>query len=71
MARYRSVSRDALPAGLAGAQQDLLAAAAGVPERDLARTGWHEFDGEVPLAGLPAFLPRRQAGHADQLGLLT
>jgi hypothetical protein len=46
-------------------------AVAAVPGTDLARAGWHEFDGEVTLAGMLAFLPRHQADHAAQLELLA
>jgi hypothetical protein len=71
VARYRAISRTQLLDELAAAQQALISAVADVPEDELARTGRHEFDGEVSLTGILAFLPRHQADHADQLELLA
>jgi hypothetical protein len=68
--RYRSVSREELLGDLAAAQRQLAPAVADVPDGDLARAGCHEFDGEVSLTDILAFLPRHQADHADQLEVL-
>lgn len=66
-ARYRAVPRGALMYELAAAQQRLAAAVAQAAAADLTRTARHEFDGDVTLAGILAFLPR----HAGQLELLA
>ncbi|MDR0344326.1 MAG: DinB family protein [Nocardiopsaceae bacterium] len=71
VARYRSLPRDQMLRELAAAQQRLAAAVAGVTQADMARTACHEFDGDVALADILAFLPRHQADHAEQLELLT
>jgi hypothetical protein len=71
VARYRQASREQLLRELAAAQQGLAAAVAGLTQADLARAGCHEFDGDVSLADILAFLPRHQADHAEQLELLV
>jgi hypothetical protein len=71
VARYRSMPRDQLLRELAAAQQRLAAAVAGVTQVDMSRTAYHEFDGDVALADILAFLPRHQADHAEQLELLA
>lgn len=70
VARYRSLTRDRMLRELAAAQQRLAAAVAGVTQADMARAACHEFDGDVTLAGILAFLPGHQADHAEQLELL-
>jgi hypothetical protein len=71
VARYRSIPREDLLRDLAAAQQRLTAAVAAVPGTSLARAGCHEFDGDVTMADVLAFLPGHQADHASQLELLA
>lgn len=71
IARYRAAPRDALMHELAAAQQCLAASAAQAAAADLTRTARHEFDGDITLADILAFLPRHQADHAGQLELLA
>lgn len=71
VARYRSVTREQLLRELAAAQQRLAAAVGEVALADMTRTACHEFDGDVALADILAFLPRHQADHAEQLELLV
>jgi DinB superfamily len=70
LADYRTTAPGDLVAELRVAQAELLRTIAAVRVVDLDRSGIHEVDGRVSLAGLLAFLPGHQRDHADQLTVL-
>ena len=70
LADYRTTDAGQLVVQLRAAQAGLLQAVADVQPADLERTGVHEADGEVTVAGLLAFLPGHQRDYADQLQAL-
>jgi hypothetical protein len=70
LARYRQVPRHELLGRLAAAQQRLISAVSIVGGTEMNLIGCHEFDGDVSLADMLAFLPGHQADHATQLELL-
>jgi hypothetical protein len=70
LADYRTTDPEHLVEQLRSALAELLRAMAEVRSADLERTGVHEVDGPVTVAGLLAFLPGHQRDHADQLRAL-
>jgi hypothetical protein len=70
LADYRSTVPHDLVDQLRTAQAELLRTLADVRADDLERSGVHEVDGPVTVAGLLAFLPGHQRDHADQLTAL-
>jgi hypothetical protein len=70
LAEYRVTPAQHLAGELRLAQADLLREVAGVRRADLERSGIHEADGPVTVAGLLSFLPGHQRDHADQLTAL-
>ena len=62
---------DRLVDELRAAQAELLATVAALGPADLDRTGRHETDGPVTVAGLLRFLPAHQRDHAEQLTALV
>ena len=71
LADYRSTPVDRLADELRTAQAALLATVAGLGTGDLDRSGRHETDGPVTVAGLLRFLPAHQRDHAEQLTALV
>lgn len=70
LAGYRATPVEVLADQLRTAQAALLATVAGLGAADLDRTGRHETDGDVTVAGLLRFLPAHQRDHAEQLTAL-
>ena len=71
IADYRGTPVDRLADELRTAQAELLATVAALGPADLERTGRHETDGTVTVAGLLRFLPAHQRDHAEQLTALV